>query len=58
MRNRGFVATICVLVALGCLLCAGRESQSKQPANAPEATDQPADHGQSGTPNAEPPAQT
>ena len=63
MGNRGFVAAICVLVALGCLLCAGRESLAQQPtsapeASAPEATDQPADHGQSGAPNAEPPAQT
>ena len=47
MGNRGFVAAICVLVALGCLLCAGRESLAQQPtdapeASAPEATDQPA----------------
>ena len=60
MGNRGFVAAICVLVALGCLLCAGRESLAQQPtdapeASAPEATDQPAGHGQSGTPKAEPP---
>jgi hypothetical protein len=30
---------ICALVAMGLLLCAGKESQAKQPARAPEPAD-------------------
>ena len=36
MRNRWVLAAICVLVALGLLLCAERESLAKQPARVPD----------------------
>lgn len=58
MRNRVLVAVICVLVALGYLLGAGRVSLAKQPASAPEpggsaTSHQPADPGEVSTPTSE-----
>jgi len=56
MRSRGVLPVICVLVALGLLLCAGKESQAKQPAshpNPPAPTPQrPAGRGSEGASNA------
>lgn len=56
-RNRGVLAVICVLVALGSLLCVGKASLAKQPLRAQgpggQATPQrPTDHGQAGAGNA------
>ena len=39
MRNRWVLATTCVLVALGLLLCAERASLAKQPAKVPDPAD-------------------
>ena len=44
MPRRGVLAATCVLVALGLLLCAGRESVAKQPAAAPEPPGRTASH--------------
>ena len=58
MRSRGVLAAICVLVALGLLLCAGRESLAKQPVRAPESarparSAQPISRGPEGGPSAD-----
>jgi hypothetical protein len=55
--SRGALAVICVLVALGSLLCLGKESLAKQPPEVQGPSDQaasqrPTDHGQAGAANA------
>lgn len=56
MRNRSALVVICVLVALGSLLCVGKESLAKQPGKAHKAGGQAASHGPThrptGAPNA------
>jgi len=59
MRNRGILVVICVLVALGSLLCLGRQSLAKQPARTPEpngsaASFRPAGDALTAAPNTDP----
>ena len=66
MRNRGVLILSCVLVALGSLLCFGKESPAKQPDRMPKpggqatsrqpTSPQPANHGPVAAPNTNPPA--
>jgi hypothetical protein len=57
VRDRGLVVAVCVLVALGSLLCAGKESLAEQPAKTPEpgapaSPDRQAARGRAGAPDA------
>src|SRR5215204_5917541 len=45
MRNRGVLVLTCFLVALGSLLCVGKESLAKQPDPAPATRPDPAPRG-------------
>src|SRR5919107_1562717 len=44
MRDRGVLILSCVLVALGSLLCAGKESLAKQPDRIPRPGDRATSH--------------
>jgi len=62
MRNRSVLFLVCVLAALGSLLCIGKESLAKQPAKAPErggsaVSSRQAIHRPSGAPNTGPRAE-
>src|SRR5919112_2010005 len=56
MQNRGVLILGCVLVALGSLLCVGKESLAKQPDQRPEPGDRAANHGPAVAPNSNHPA--
>ena len=57
MQNRSALVLICVLVALGSLLCVGKDSLAKQPGKAPKpgshaTSHRPTSHQPAGAPNA------
>ena len=53
LRNRGVLVLTCVLVALGSLLCVGKESLAKQPGKAPSPGSPATSHRPAGAPKAD-----